>query len=132
MPRWQLLRRNTALPSVCLRRLLRVSDTRLLRAACFVCLTLLASCPMRACLGWKSWIPPSPLPLDGACQLWAGKDPWKKELPTADNKKHDAVVVSQTITDCTVYAIPGVVGGFAIVDSIIADPDNEEFQQEYV
>lgn len=89
------------------------------------------------CHGWKSWLPPSPLPLDGACQLWAGKDPWKKELPTADNKKHDAVVVGQTCMDATVYAIPGVVGGVAIVDSIIADAGTEpltdwEYSQQYV
>jgi hypothetical protein len=87
------------------------------------------------CHGWKSWLPPSPVPLDGACQLWAGKDPWKKEMPTAENKKHDAVVVGQTMVDCSVYSIPGMVGGVAIVDSIIADPENEIFgedPQQYV
>mmetsp|Transcript_77340 Transcript_77340/g.113277 ORF Transcript_77340/g.113277 Transcript_77340/m.113277 type:complete len:128 (+) Transcript_77340:55-438(+) len=84
------------------------------------------------CQGWKSWLPPSPLPLDGACQLWAGQDPWKKELPTAETKKNDFVIVGQTVVDCSVYAIPGVVGGVAIVDSIIADPDNEDYAGDYV
>jgi hypothetical protein len=39
--------------------------------------------------------------------------------------------------DATVYAIPGVVGGVAIVDSIIADAGTEpltdwEYSQQYV
>jgi hypothetical protein len=29
--------------------------------------------------------------------MWAGKDPWRKDIPTADNKKHDAVVVGQVM-----------------------------------
>ena len=64
------------------------------------------------------------------CEAQAGKDPWKKELPTAENKKHDVVVVSHTMVDCSVYSIPGMVGGVAIVDSIIADPDNETFGED--
>jgi hypothetical protein len=29
--------------------------------------------------------------------MWAGKDPWRKQMPTADSKKHDAVVVGQVM-----------------------------------
>jgi len=45
---------------------------------------------------------------------------------------HTHAPTPQTVLDCSVYAIPGVVGGVAIVDSIIADPDNEHYAGDYL
>ena len=77
--------------------------------------------------GWRSWLPPSPAPLDGACQIMACKDPWHKDpekpSPSAARGGDEFVVVGQTAVDACVYAIPGVVGGIALVDSFIADAD---------
>ncbi|MGB1600984.1 MAG: hypothetical protein ACPIOQ_50060, partial [Promethearchaeia archaeon] len=73
------------------------------------------------------WLPPSPAPLDCACQIMACKDPWHKDpekpSPSAARGGDEFVVVGQTAVDACVYAIPGVVGGIALVDSFIADAD---------
>ncbi len=45
--------------------------------------------------------------------------------------QHAHSFILQTCVDATVYAIPGVVGGIAIVDAIISDVDNAPLQQQY-
>ncbi|EKX49996.1 hypothetical protein GUITHDRAFT_104393 [Guillardia theta CCMP2712] len=56
-----------------------------------------------------------------------GKDPWAKTtVRESSNEWYETPVqVAQTFVDCGIYAIPGVVGGIAIVDSMVADPENE-------
>mmetsp|Transcript_115008 Transcript_115008/g.171890 ORF Transcript_115008/g.171890 Transcript_115008/m.171890 type:complete len:165 (-) Transcript_115008:145-639(-) len=72
--------------------------------------------------GYKSWLPYHPLPLDAVEKYKEKKDPWEKPKE-APKDTPTVVVVAQTALDCTLYAIPGVVGGIGLADTVIAKPE---------
>eukprot|EP00290_Baffinella_frigidus_P000926 CAMPEP_0180178946 /NCGR_PEP_ID=MMETSP0986-20121125/38741_1 /TAXON_ID=697907 /ORGANISM="non described non described, Strain CCMP2293" /LENGTH=128 /DNA_ID=CAMNT_0022131957 /DNA_START=92 /DNA_END=478 /DNA_ORIENTATION=- len=77
----------------------------------------------------RRWLPQSLLPIDAPVKIVKGKNPYDR---TERTERGDVAIVGQCFVDTAVYSIPGMVGGIAVFDRLVADQSSSSDDLNYV